>query len=140
MRVTLKPNAKLSREQVIEIRKRLSMGISSVAEEAVRYGVGRETIRRANRGETWGELHTEGADFNSGLMKPIAPLPTEEVKTDFEARMLRLQEEVDRGKRPIESSEVVKEMLKRTAWAASLGLVEEIKMAPEMASRNPMED
>lgn len=51
-----KGNARLTDEDVLALRARLRRGESTVEEEAERYNVARETIRKANRGETFRHL------------------------------------------------------------------------------------
>jgi hypothetical protein len=60
-----KGNAKLRDEDVLAMRERLRLGKSTVDEEADYFGVARETIRKANRGETF--RHISGGTTAKGL-------------------------------------------------------------------------
>lgn len=54
-------NAKLTAEQVVHIKKCLLEGFLPV-EIAHVYGVGKETIARIKRGETWAHIRVEGEE------------------------------------------------------------------------------
>ena len=125
-RVTLRPSAKLSDRVVVDMRKRFSMGMTTAREEAVKYGVGVETIRRALRGDTFQHLMVEGAE-PLGVPRPIAQIESPEEMMESAQRMMRLQEEIRAEKGVVAPGS--KEVLAKTSWAQEL--LGQIKAAPE---------
>lgn len=78
-------NARLADGDIPGLRSRLATGQSTVADEADRFGVGIETIRRANRGETFRHIPF-------GLEQPVEvverragfAVPSEEINRSLE--------------------------------------------------------
>lgn len=103
MKPVVKPNAKLSREQVVQIKLHLLDGVTSSALARL-YGVSGETINRIRRGLTHQDVVVAGEEAlraDAPLAPIAAPVPTPEPETpptpEAGDSMKRLADILDHG-------------------------------------------
>ena len=77
------PGQRLTDAEVPGLRYRLRHGLSTVHEEADRYGVGVESIRRANRGDTFRHVR-------EGLETPLSTPERDRLEAEADASLKRL--------------------------------------------------
>ena len=94
-------NARLVDSDIPGLRARLASGQSTVAEEADRFGVGIETIRRANRGETFRHIPF-GLDQPKQVVERRAgfAVPSEEINRSLEK--LQGMQRQESGENPVD--------------------------------------
>lgn len=94
-------NARLVDGDIPGLRSRLANGQSTVAEEADRFGVGIETIRRANRGETFRHIPF-GLEQPKEVVERRAgfAIPSEEIDRSLEK--LQAMQERESGENPVD--------------------------------------
>lgn len=94
-------NARLTDGDIPGLRARLANGQSTVAEEADRFGVGIETIRRANRGETFRHIPF-GLEQPKQVVERRAgfAVPSDEINRSLER--LRGMQQAEVGENPVD--------------------------------------
>ena len=127
-RNTLRTVAKMSDRQVVDMTRRLNAGLTTVKEEAIRFGVGTETIRRARRGDTFPHLQVDNPERAIvGEVRALSPEPTENEMQAAMSRMFRVQEEQEKKRKSLDVGTILDEIQKGGTSGAvrSLGLLDE---------------
>lgn len=126
-RNTLRAVAKMSDREVIDMTRRLDAGLTTVRQEAIRFGVGTETIRRARRGDTFAHLKVNNPELAIiGEPRAIAPQPTEDELNSGLERLMEEQRKIDEKKKPtVNVNDVLDEIQRGGSTAKFMNPLEE---------------
>lgn len=91
-------NGVLTESEVAQIKWNLQQGLSTPREIAQAYGVGTETIRRIDRGDTWAHVQALPPD-QAQSAAPASEISEEEIEASKQRLLEKLQGDIGKVKR-----------------------------------------